>query len=118
MDNKIKLYHKLECDSYHDHYIVGITKPHIIIPSQPRHIHLHNPCGPALLTSNARNMCSWYLNHQQYKLTEEYCNDANMSDEDKFLFMLTYGNTLPENIDKIHPDHNPTLTMNIHQTLP
>lgn len=107
-DDEIKLFYQKNNRRYHESHIVGFKRHDYNEFSCIKTVLLHNPRGPAMhRTDNDR--IRWYLYGIIHMQTETYCAAANMTEEETFLFMLTYGEELPLKMAEVHPDHNPLL---------
>lgn len=102
---ELHLYHKLECNRYFEHHLVS---PNTSLPYD--NFVKHNPSG-FCSHKISTGAVTWNLYNKRFSNTTEYCQIANLSEEDTFFFTLTYGDTLPNHINDVHPNHNPILTM-------
>ena len=113
-DSSIELFYQEDSPTFYESYVIGRRRNgfHGNKHSQVVNVLVHNPRGPATVRVDNKRL-RWFINgeHIEGNSTEDYCNKANMSDEDKFFFMITYGDKLPSKLDDVHPDHNPLLTM-------
>lgn len=110
----IELFYQEENDYFYNLFVVGIRRPKYSgnTYSSICNLFLHNPHGPAVIRED-NGLLRWYIDghfNEDYS-TDLYCKSANLSKEDTLLFHITYGDKLPDNINDLHPMHNPILTM-------
>lgn len=58
----------------------------------------HRLDGPALINIRYKSI-DFYIFDDRYSITEEYCRAAGMSDEDTFMWLLRFGDVLPDTIE-------------------